>query len=445
MYEHAATEGPSTEAIPRQEEASPEIAGNAADAQGAPAASTEAVTPQKQLVPVSTAGKAAEETVFDSHGDKIDTRPFASPIRFLSPVSETPLDSTTSARAIRVSAPAPDFNRRLQQKSWCDRMEDRKRVVTGPVSIGVALVCRRNVVLAMRESLSRFFFDHSKTSENDEQSSSDSSKRKLFCGHLVELLGNFSHPDVEAEALKCLLEPYLRFGSSPWVDRPLGDQKREFDITAGQQLLNCLPPIPLALLFVTLLLEQKVVFSSSRRSMLFSAVTSITRLLEPLSWCHLLVPLVPSSLARDLLQYPAPFILGIPSEDPGNIDVLNSLPNDVTLVDLDVGRVILAPSFAHDGELVRGSEDRGVTTAAVRSQVLYLAQSLGLLFGSKLHEQTWNVDSPLINPDVAGRQGRSPLSDIEKLQGICRSFLVELLAGMLSSLKSVIVVFSNSL
>lgn len=195
---------------------------------------------------------------------------------------------------------------------------------------------------------------------------------------------------------------------------------------AGQQLLNCLPPIPLALLFVTLLIEQKVVFSSSRRSVLFSAISSVTRLLEPLSWSHLLVPLVPSALALDLLQYPAPFILGISSEDPGNMDALRSLPADVTLVDLDVGRVILAPSFAHDDELVRGSETRTVTQAALRSQVLYLAQSLGLLCGPRLHERMWNVDSPATSLAVETQSG---LSDTEKLQSVCRSFLVELLTG----------------
>jgi hypothetical protein len=178
---------------------------------------------------------------------------------------------------------------------------------------------------------------------------------------------------------------------------------------AGQQLLNCLPPIPLALLFVTLLIEQKVVFLSSRRSVLFSAISSVTRLLEPLSWSHLLVPLVPSALALDLLQYPAPFILGISPEDPGNMDALRSLPADVTLVDLDVGRVILAPSFAHDDELVRG-------------------QSLGLLFGARLHKRMcmWNVDSPATSLAVETQSG---LSDTEKLQSVCHSFLVELLTG----------------
>jgi hypothetical protein len=148
-----------------------------------------------------------------------------------------------------------------------------------------------------------------------------------------------------------------------------------------------------------------------------------------LSWSHLLVPLVPSALARDLLQYPAPFILGISSEDPGNIEVLRSLSSDVTLVDLDVGRVILAPSFAHDDELVRSSEDRAVTQAALRSQVLYLAQSLGLLFGARVHNDVWNVDSPSLSLAVEARSG---LSDIEKLQAVCHSFLVELLTGTAS-------------
>jgi hypothetical protein len=354
----------------------------------------------------------------------MELRPFASPIRFLSPASATAHATTESTRTIVVSAQTPEFNRRLKQKSWSERMEDRKRVVTGPVTIGMALVCRRNVVLAMRDTLSRFLLDHSRSLEVEGKS--PEGKSHLVCGPLIELLGNFSYPDVEPEALNAILEPYLRLGSSSWVDRPLQDQKREFEIMAGRQLLNCLPPIPLALLFVTLLIEQKVVFSSSRRSVLFSAISSVTRLLEPLSWSHLLVPLVPSALALDLLQYPAPFILGISSEDPGNMDALRSLPADVTLVDLDVGRVILAPSFAHDDELVRGSETRTVTQAALRSQVLYLAQSLGMLFGARLHEHMWNVDSPATSLAVETQSG---LSDTEKVQSVCRSFLVELLTG----------------
>jgi hypothetical protein len=368
------------------------------------------------------AGASKETTTPQKSTDdgKGDVASFASPISHVSTPKE-PGDSKTecsSTRIIQVSMSSPVFNRRLEEDSWSVRMENRRRVVAGPVTVGIALVCRRNVVLAMRESLTRFLHDHCRPREKG---------TGLICGPLVELLGNFSHPDVEATALKAILEPYLRVVSASWVDRPLHDQKHQFEIEAGQQLLNCLPLIPLALLFVTLLLEQKVVFSSSRRSVLFSAVISVTRLLKPLRWSHLLVPLVPSALARDLLQYPAPFILGIPSEDPGNMEVLNALPSDVTLVDLDVGRVILASHFAHDDELVRNGEDPRITAAALRSQVLYLAQSLGLLFGSKLRKQTWNVDSPSVSSSVQELQTDVP--DIEKLQAVCRSFLVELLSG----------------
>jgi len=357
-----------------------------------------------------------------------DVPPFVSPIRFVDSSTDTSdgaeTESSTAIRHIQVSMASPVFNRRLEESLWSGRMEERKRVVAGPVTVGIALACRRNNVLAMRKTLTRFLLDHSRTSEDKGQD--------LICCPLVELLGNFSHPDVESTALKAILEPYLSFGSSSWVDRPLQDQKREFEIIAGQQLLDCLPPIPLALLFVTLLLEQKVVFSSSRRSVLFSAVTSVTRLFRPLHWSHLLVPLVPSALAHDLLQYPAPFILGIASEDPGNMEVLNSLPSDVTLVDLDVGRVILASHFAHDDELVRNGEDPRITAAALRSQVLYLAQSLGLLFGSRLRKQTWNVDSPSTSFTLEEmKEPQSGVPDIEKLQAVCRSFLVELLTGML--------------
>jgi hypothetical protein len=377
-----------------------------------------------ELVQEATPSMEARTPQKPPSEESSDVPHFASPIRFASPSAEAAerpeAGASTATRVIQVSMASPEFNRRLQETSWSGRMEERKRVVSGPVTVGIALACRRNVVLAMRETLTQLLLDHSKSTNVSEQG--------LVCGPLVELLGNFSHPDVEATALKAILEPYLSFGSATWIDRPIQDQKHHFDTIAGQQLIDCLPPIPLALLFVTLMLEQKVVLSSSRRSVLFSAVTSLTQLLSPLHWSHLLVPLVPSALARDLLQYPAPFILGIPSEDPGNMEALNSLPSDVTLVDLDVGRVILASHFAHDEELVRGDEDPRITAAALRSQVLYLAQSLGLLFGSRLRKQTWNVDSP--STSFALEDPQAGMSDIEKLRAVCRSFLVELLTGM---------------
>jgi hypothetical protein len=99
------------------------------------------------------------------------------------------------------------------------------------------------------------------------------------------------------------------------------------------------------------------------------------------------------------------------------MDALRSLPADVT--------VILAPSFAHDDELVRGSETQTVTQAALLKFSI-LPKSLGLLFGARLHERMWNVDSPATSLAVETQSG---LSDTKKLQSVCCSFLVKLLTG----------------
>jgi hypothetical protein len=176
------------------------------------------------------------------------------------------------------------------------------------------------------------------------------------------------------------------------------------------------------------LLEQKVVLSSNRRSVLHAATVGLSSLLHPLRWSHLLVPLVPGALAGDLIQYPAPFILGIPSEEDANRELLGNLPKDVTLIDLDVGRVILAPSFGQDNEMVRRSTDSEATASALRSQVLYLAQAIGGVFGNSLRPKSWGCDSPL-QPEGAGE---IPSSGVESLRTVAHSFVHELLEGTLS-------------
>jgi hypothetical protein len=140
---------------------------------------------------------------------------------------------------------------------------------------------------------------------------------------------------------------------------------------------------------------------------------------------------VPAALATDLIQYPAPFILGISSEEDENRDLLGSLPTDVTLIDLDVGRVILAPSFGQDNEMVRRSADAEATARALRSQVLYLAQALGSVFGASLRPETWCCDSPSPKqaPEEVGKSWDSA-TGINSLRTSAQSFIDELLQGM---------------
>jgi hypothetical protein len=308
----------------------------------------------------------------------------------------------------------PLFNKKLvDEETWSKYVSATRRP-----SVGIALVSQRNTILSMRDTLSRLFQSFTQNS--------DGMTTTLSCSNLVDILGNFRHDGIEPGAMVEILRPFILEAGSPWLGRPLSAQRVAFEQMAGRHLIQSLPPIALALLFVTALLEQKIVFTSSRRSLLLSATTALKCLLKPLRWWHLLVPCVPSSLAGDLLQYPAPFILGMSSEDPGIMGHIRELPKDVTLVDLDVGRVILASSFAHDSELGRGVPNDTNTTRIVRQQVLYMSQALGAVFGSVVGEETWACDRPDSHNVI------DEVTKFDNLCNVCHDFTNELLAGTTS-------------
>lgn len=345
---------------------------------------------------------------------------FKSPICFADTEGSSSEAPTNMIRKVSVSSEIPKFKRELSDTPWTQRAQtDEYRDDTKPLAIGLALVSRRNVILAMRHTLSTLLSDYARQPGEKSRHSA----LPFSCTSLVNLLGTFTCQDVETSSLQCILEPYLRGASSFWIERPIAKQEEAFESLALTQISDCLPPIPLALLFVTLLLEQKVVISSSRRSVLFASSVALKSLLKPLKWSHLLVPMVPASLAGDLIQYPAPFVLGITSEETGNVELMGNLPKDVTLVDLDVGRVILAPSFGHDNEMVQRSPDSDATARALRSQVLYLAQALGSVFGQCLKPQTWCCDSPYL--EVTSHR----IVRLQSLQTSAQSFIHELLEG----------------
>ena len=339
--------------------------------------------------------------------------PTNSPLQFVE-------DGSPRKCIFHLSSALPNFQKQLQERSsWYRRQiqpkdppSDRNQCL----SIGLALVSHQNHILSMRETLSLLLQDFSR-----------SDNRVL---PLVNFLGNFAEladGDVESESLQVLLETYLTRASTPWLERPIGAQTEAFLQKAGHELTQCLPPIPLSLMFVTALLEQKIVLTSNRRSVLVSSTMALVELLHPLHWCHLILPRVPSALAADVLQYPAPFILGLPSNDPGIVDLLRDLPDDVTLVDLDIGRVILAPALGHDRDFGRRARSTDSTEVArvLRSQMLHLAQSLGSVLGAHLDPSSWCSDHPLLtlpNGDLSG-------SPFDKLRRVFGDFTTELLAG----------------
>lgn len=118
-------------------------------------------------------------------------------------------------------------------------------------------------------------------------------------------------------------------------------------------------------------------------------------------------------------------MLGFPTDEKDSVAVLNSLPTDVTLVDLDVGRVILASKFANDKNVQGGNDE--VAAGALRSQVLFLAETVGGQFGAAIYRNSWFSDSPFQSiPNNRSMQGDDSFSEI---LNICGEFISELLSG----------------
>jgi hypothetical protein len=242
---------------------------------------------------------------------------------------------------------------------------------------------------------------------------------------LADLLGGFSSPENKGNSidLLSLLRPYLESGSKEWIDRPLHDQAKSFEDQCIQTLLKCLSPTAFGLAFLTVLLEQKVIFVSSRRTILLSAVTALCKLITPLEWPHLSVPTVPSHIAVNLIHYPVPFLIGLCSHDKDNQEISN-VPKDVTVVDLDLGRVVLGEKYASSGDSKESSSE-------LRLQVINLAEELGAHLGSLITPDVWRCEDPLYE---FGGDGQSVACDAvkagESVRSFCHDFITELTSGV---------------
>lgn len=313
---------------------------------------------------------------------------------------QSPLETCESGgKVMNVTEDLTKLNFDLSSKQKCSQMN----------VIGLALISSENATIGMRTALSLLYDDFC------------TQKDRKICTGLVEFLGIFSR-EVEDHALRSLLLPYLSFAESKWIDRPISEQHATYLKTAGGHLLHSLPPVPLALAFLVLLLEQKVIFASSRRSVLTSASIALIELLSPLKWTHLHVPLVPITMMEELLHCPTPFALGVATDDRESASILSSIPADVTLVDLDVGRVLLASEFCLETESTTSD------MRLLRSQILYLAEYLGGNFGAAINCSSWSSDSPM--QASSEDTGLQLSGDFGSVSNICEEFISEILLGI---------------
>lgn len=72
----------------------------------------------------------------------------------------------------------------------------------------------------------------------------------------------------------------------------------------------------------------------------------IKQAIHPLKWCHIYAPVVPHRMGRELLDCPAPYLLGI--QQPTASEHFNGISvttDDVILVDLDRNVVKMSASL----------------------------------------------------------------------------------------------------
>jgi len=321
--------------------------------------------------------------------------------------------------SISVDAEVHKFNELLCKIKPCPKVEREEDSVPNKSfhTVGIIFVAYQNVIPAMRISLGRFF---------SKISGVGSSSSQGVATPLANILNVFQNDEASKSVLASLVKPYIQPHTSSKLMSP-NYQKELYEVSAMEALVESLPPIPLALLFITALLEQKIVFASRRRSCLISTAVALKRLLRPFKWTHLFVPLVPAALANDLVQYPAPFILGIPTDTVGSIGLLKSIPDDVTLVDLDVGRVILSKNISTDFDIQLSHEEERASATALRSQMLHLAETLGNVLGSDESSILWKCDSPVV--DSVCTKPISTRIKAEAVQNAIHLFLKELLTG----------------
>ena len=155
-------------------------------------------------------------------------------------------------RAMKVTQELKEFNKVLQEQNWSQN-------VGKGATIGVALMSSSNVMTGMRETLSLLYNDFCSIKSRENWNRDNKRYPTYLCQPLVDILGVLTHSKrVEATALNCLLQPYCAHTTSRWVHRPLSNQSDNFLEFSGMLLLQALPPVPLALAFIAILLEQKV-------------------------------------------------------------------------------------------------------------------------------------------------------------------------------------------
>eukprot|EP00775_Hariotina_reticulata_P011069 gene11069-11225_t len=145
---------------------------------------------------------------------------------------------------------------------------------------------------------------------------------------------------------------YSRIGTDDFVELQVPPDCGNGVSNAGISLAKLLwhVPVPAMLtLIASLLRERRVLVVGQSRDIVSAAVSAAAALIYPFKWHHIYLPLLPRSL-KDYLTAPMPFLIGMPAQ---LLPALKGIPMDeITLIDLDLGKCEPSPGSPHDDALL---------------------------------------------------------------------------------------------
>eukprot|EP01102_Stenamoeba_stenopodia_P009529 TRINITY_DN2819_c0_g1_i4.p1 TRINITY_DN2819_c0_g1~~TRINITY_DN2819_c0_g1_i4.p1 ORF type:complete len:792 (-),score=149.55 TRINITY_DN2819_c0_g1_i4:69-2444(-) len=123
------------------------------------------------------------------------------------------------------------------------------------------------------------------------------------------------------------------------LTRPSGNDFL-LDYVTFEKLLSSLSTVNIVHLFASLMLERRVIISSNNLTDLSSVVNALVAALNPFTWQHVFIPVLPKSLL-DYCSAPMPFFVGILSSA---LPLLDKIPmEEVLIVDLQKGAFLRNP------------------------------------------------------------------------------------------------------
>lgn len=168
-------------------------------------------------------------------------------------------------------------------------------------------------------------------------------------------------------------------------------------------------------MFELALSEKKILLVSSSLSMLNIAAESVCTLFFPMTWQHILIPVLPKKLLS-YLQAPMPFIIGVSKDSLGPVQMEELGNSDVNIIDLDNDVLMIKD---HPSSLPIREKKKLLYRLSKYSPISTLASSYFQSLGSNLN---LNINNNISTPSTTAssslptrrlKSSRLPITVIE--------------------------------